>query len=162
MDRKQCVGEPWEDFRWSSEEEQQQPIPLQAAASCREGAGAAGTFSFPKPGQLQPSHAAGSWDEGSPGASPPSIRPGRWPARPQPESRRERQQRGLRQERRAALVVCLCWMDTGDRNQRCVWILHHDVRADVRERTLHKLAHLNGGLLLWEPLYYPTPEGEVT
>ena len=162
-DRRQCVGEPWEDFRWSSEEEQQQQVPVQAAASRWEGAGLVGTFSFFEPRQLQQSHAAGSGNERSPGVPAPLVQPGRRPAGRQPQSRGEHQWR-LRQKevlpRRAAVVVCVCWLDTGDRNQRCVGLFHHDVRAYVRERPLYKLAYLHGGILLWEFVYHSTSEGE--
>lgn len=162
VDRKQCMGEPWEDFRWSSEEEQQQTIPVQAAASCWEGAGFVGTISFSKPRQLQPSHGAGSGNEGSTGVPSPLVQPGRRPAWWQPQSRREHQRRHSQEtpSRRAAMVVCVCGLDTCDCNQLCVRILHHVIWADIRERPLYKLADLHGGLLLWESLYHSTSEGD--
>lgn len=59
------------------------------------------------------------------------------------------------------MVVCVCRLDLGDRHQWCVRLLHYDVRSDLRERTLHQLADLHGGVLLRESLYYTTAEGEL-
>lgn len=63
--------------------------------------------------------------------------------------------------RRAALVVCLYWLDIGYCYQRCVRVFHHDVRTDVWERAFYKLAHLHAGFILWEPVYNSTSEGEL-
>lgn len=46
------------------------------------------------------------------------------------------------------MVVCVCWVDTGDCNQWCVRILHHDVWAYLWEGPLYKLACLHDGVLL--------------
>lgn len=163
MYRRQFVREPWESLRWSSEEDQQQLVPVQAAVSRRERAASVGTLSFSKHRELQPSHAASSRNEGSFGEPLPSVRPGGRAVQPQPQSRRENQW-GCKQEmlsRRAAMVVCVCWLDTGDCNECCVRVFYHDVWADIRERPLHKLAYLHDGFLLWESLHHPTFKGDI-
>lgn len=160
LDRNQGVGALWKNFRSSSEEEQQEPVPVQTAAACREGAWYVGTFSVSKSRKLQPSHAASSWNEGAPGIPPTHVNPGWRQAQLFPRARWESCWEEEVLPRRAAVVVCVYRVDTGDRNQWRVRILHYDVWADLRERPFYKLAYLHGGLLFWESLYHPAFKGE--
>ena len=158
--RNQPVWEPWENRGWHNpKDEQQQPVSVQAAASRGEGAVPAGSVPFPGPRRLQQGRATGPGDEGPPGVPSALLQPAGVLLQPAGEPARGRRRQGKVLPGGAALVVRVCRLDPGDCDQWRVGLLHHDVRADLREGPLHQLAHLHGGVLCGESVHHPTSEG---
>lgn len=60
----------------------------------------------------------------------------------------------------APLVVRLCRLVAGGRDQRCVRIFYNAVRTKIWETTLHKLVGIDDYLLLPESSFHSASEGE--